>query len=49
MVKKSAFRVLARINKLILPRISKRNLNKLSTFDKAVVAFRYWVLIHALD
>lgn len=49
MFKKQVFQVLAKINKWVLPRVSKRNLNKLSTFDRAVVAYRYWVLINALD
>lgn len=33
----------------MLPRYSKRDINKLSTLDKAVVAFRYWVTINSLD
>lgn len=41
--------MLARINKLILPRYSKRDLAKLSKIEKALVAYRYWVTTHALD
>jgi hypothetical protein len=48
-VKKKLFKILARINKRILPRYSARDLNKLSKLDKALVAYRYWVTIHALD
>jgi hypothetical protein len=48
-MKKSFFKVLAKLNKLILPRYSKRDINKLSKIDKALVAFRYWVTLHALD
>jgi len=48
-MKKSFFKILATINKVILPRISKRDLNRLSKFEKAVVAYRYWVTINALD
>jgi hypothetical protein len=48
-VKKSLFKALASINRLILPRISKRDLNRLTKADKAVVAFRYWVLLNSLD
>jgi len=48
-MKKGFFKTLARINKVILPRISKRNLNRLSKFEKAVVAFRYWVTVNSLD
>lgn len=48
-MKKGFFKTLARINKVILPRISKRNLNRLSKFEKAVVAYRYWVTVNSLD
>ncbi len=48
-MKKDLFKTLARINKVILPRISKRNLNRLSKFEKAVVAYRYWVTVNSLD
>lgn len=44
-----AFRALARLNKLILPRISQKDLTHLSKLDKAIVAFRYWVTTNALD
>jgi hypothetical protein len=49
MLQKKFFKILARINKLILPRYSKRNLAKLSKIEKALVAYRYWVTTHALD
>ena len=48
-MKKSFFKVLANLNRLILPRYSKRDINKLSKIDKALVAYRYWVTLHALD
>ena len=48
-MKKSFFKVLANFNRLILPRYSKRDINKLSKIDKALVAYRYWVTLHALD
>jgi hypothetical protein len=48
-MKKTLFRILARINKLILPRYSKRDINRLSKIDKALVAYRYWVTLHALE
>jgi hypothetical protein len=48
-MKKSFFKLLANLNKLILPRYSKRDINKLSKIDKALVAYRYWVTLHALD
>jgi hypothetical protein len=49
MLQKKFFKILARVNKLILPRYSKRDLAKLSKIEKALVAYRYWVTTHALD
>jgi len=49
MVKKTVFKILARLNKLILPRYSKRDLSKLTKFDQAVVAYRYWVTLNAIE
>ncbi len=42
------FRILARLNKVILPRYSKRDISRLSKMDKILVAYRYWVTIHAI-
>ena len=48
-MKKSVFMFLAKLNKLILPRYSKKDITKLSKIDKALVAYRYWVTVHALE
>ena len=48
-VKKKLFKLLAKINKRVLPRYSQRNFNALSKFDKALVAYRYWVTLNSLD
>lgn len=48
-MRKFIFRLLAQLNKLLLPRISKRDLNRLSKTDKVIVAWRYWVTRNALD
>jgi hypothetical protein len=48
-MKKAFFKTLAKFNKLFLPRLGKMNLAKLSTGQKALVAYKYWVTIHALD
>ena len=48
-MKKSIFKLLSKFNKLILPRYSKKDITKLSKIDKALVAYRYWVTLHALD
>jgi hypothetical protein len=48
-MKKSLFKLLARINKWVLPRYSKRDISKLSRVDQAIIGFRYWVTRNALD
>jgi hypothetical protein len=47
-MKKSLFKILARLNKLLLPSYSKRDINRLSKLDKGIVAFRYWVTKNSL-
>lgn len=48
-MKKSLFKVLARLNKVVVPRAAKLNLARLSKLDKLLIAYRYWVTINALD
>jgi hypothetical protein len=48
-MKKSIFKFLAQLNKLLLPRYSKRDITKLSKLDQTIVAYRYWVTIHAIE
>ncbi len=47
-MKKSIFRLLARINKAILPKYSNRDLKGLKKWEMAVVGYKYWVTINAL-
>jgi hypothetical protein len=49
MLSKTFFRILARINKAIIPRYSKRDITRLSKFDQMLVAYRYWVTKNSLD
>ncbi len=48
-MKKMVFQIIAKLNKMLLPRYSKRDITKLSKLDKAIVAYRYWVTIHAVE
>ena len=48
-MKKSLFKVVARINRWILPKYSKRDLGRLSKLDQALIAFRYWVTKNSLE
>jgi len=47
-MKKVIFRILATLNRFILPRYSKRDLSKLSKIDQALIAYRYWVTKNAV-
>jgi hypothetical protein len=44
----TVFRVLAKINKAILPSYRNKDLLKLSKMDKAIVGWRIWVTKNAL-
>ncbi len=48
-MKKTIYQILAKLNRLILPRYSKRDITKLSKLGKALVAYRYWVTIHSIE
>jgi hypothetical protein len=43
------FKFLAKINKFILPKYSKRDITKLSKLDQAIIGYRYWVTKNALE
>jgi len=48
-MKKQVFKFLTKLNKVILPSLYKKDPNKLTTFQKAILGYRYWVLTKALD
>ena len=48
-VKKDLYRLLARVNRMILPKQWDRDLSRLSTARKLLAAYRYWVTRNALD
>lgn len=48
-MKKSFFRLLNAINKKILPKLSKKDLNHLTKIEKGILAYRYFVLVNSLD
>lgn len=43
------FKALAKVNKLLLPRYSKRDLNKLNKLDLAIIGYRYFITRKALN
>lgn len=48
-MKKMLFQTLAFLNRVFLPRMSKRDLTRLKKWEKAIVAWRYWVTTNAID
>lgn len=48
-MKKSFFRVLNRINKAILLKLSGKDPNSLTSLQKGILAYRYFVLVNSLD
>ncbi|MBG6234239.1 hypothetical protein IWX76_000794 [Pedobacter sp. CAN_A7] len=48
-LKTSLFKVLVRINKVLLPSYYQKDPMKLTTFEKAVTGYRYWVLTNSLQ
>lgn len=47
-LKRQFFVVLSKINKAVLPKAYKLDLNNLSKFDKALIGYKYWVTKNAL-
>lgn len=45
------FKLLAKLNKALLPSFTKRGLDpiKAKKWQKAIIAYRYWVTVNALD
>ncbi|HOP42702.1 MAG: SsrA-binding protein [Flavobacteriales bacterium] len=47
-MRKQLFRLLARLNKALLPTLWQRDLARLKRWEKALAAYRYWVTRNAL-
>jgi hypothetical protein len=45
---KRFFKLLAALNKVVLPSLSKTDLNRLTKLQKGIVAYRYWVTKNSL-
>ncbi|WP_175633218.1 hypothetical protein [Pedobacter ghigonis] len=48
-MKKALFKILVKINNAVLPSLYKKDPNKLRTWQKAILGYRYWALLKALD
>lgn len=47
-MKRSFFRILAAMNRAVLPKLWNKDLQRLSKAQKLLVAYRYWVTRNAL-
>ncbi|MBL0129165.1 MAG: hypothetical protein IPP83_17355 [Flavobacteriales bacterium] len=47
-MRKTLFQLLARLNKLLLPKLWHKDLTRLSKTQKAIVGYRIWVTKNAL-
>jgi len=47
--KKAFFKTLAKFNKIVMPSISKKDINNLSKYDKLIVGYRYYITKNSLD
>lgn len=47
-MKHSLFKILVKLNKLILPKYAGRDPSKLTNVQKAILGFRYWALTNSL-
>ena len=47
-MRRSFFRLLARLNKLLLPKLWDKDLLRLNGLQKAIVAWRIWVTKNSL-
>lgn len=48
-MKKQIFKLLVKLNKLILPSLYQKDPMKLTTFEKGILGFRYWALTNSLN
>ncbi|WP_172954158.1 hypothetical protein [Pedobacter ginsengisoli] len=48
-MKKAVFKILVKINNAILPSLYKKDPIKLTTFQKAILGYRYWALTQSLN
>ena len=42
------FKILAKINKVILPSLYKKDITKLNSYEKVILGYRYWVTRNSL-
>ncbi|WP_169304310.1 hypothetical protein [Pedobacter frigoris] len=48
-MKKHFFKILLKINNVVLPSLYKKDPMKLTNLQKAILGYRYWVLTNSLS
>lgn len=48
-MKKVFFRLINRINKAVLPKLSDKDPDRLTKIQKGILAYRYFVLVNSLE
>ena len=46
--RKLFFKILAMVNKLIIPSLYKKDIGKLKSYEKVILGYRYWVTKNSL-
>ena len=42
------FKILAKVNKLLIPSLYKKDISKLKSYEKVILGYRYWVTKNSL-
>lgn len=48
-LKRNFFKLLVKVNKALLPKVYKLDMNNLSKMDKALIGYKYWVTKNSLE
>ncbi len=46
--RKLFFKILAKVNKLVIPSLYKKDIGKLRSYEKVILGYRYWVTKNSL-
>jgi hypothetical protein len=47
-MRKFFFKILAKVNKLIIPSLYFKDIGKLKSYEKVILGYRYWVTKNSL-
>ncbi len=46
--RKLFFKILAKVNKLLIPSLYKKDIGRLKSYEKVILGYRYWVTKNSL-